>query len=106
MLKHVVMWKFLDEAEGKTRAENMQLINEMLVDLKPQIPDLLSLEIGQDIGVGRDPFDMVLITTFADAEALERYQNHPEHKKISHYVAKVRSARACVDFEMAHSGQA
>lgn len=106
MIKHVVMWKFLDEAEGKTRAENMQLISDLLMALKPQIPELLSLEIGQDIGVGRDPFDMVLITIFADAQSLERYQNHPEHKKISQYVAKVRSARACVDFEMNHLGQA
>ncbi len=39
------------------------------------------MEIGQDIGVGRDTFDMVLVTTFDDAEALERYQHHPAHRQ-------------------------
>jgi len=56
------------------------------------------MEIGEDIKIGRDPWDMVLIMTFDDAEALGLYQNHPAHKAVSAFVAKVRSNRACVDF--------
>ena len=99
MIKHIVMWKFKAEAEGKTRHENMDYINESLLALRPIIPEIESMEIGQDLGVGRDTYDMVLVTTFDDLEALERYQHHPAHKEVSAYVAKVRSDRACVDFE-------
>jgi hypothetical protein len=103
MLKHVVMWQFLEQAEGKSKAENMAWIRQALLELAPRIPDLLSIEIGEDIGVGRDPYDMCLITTFTDAEALDRYQHHPEHKLISAYVSKVRSGRACVDFNLSEA---
>jgi len=98
MLKHIVMWEFLDQAEGKSKQENMAWVRQALLDLQPRVPELISIEIGQDIGVGRDAYDMCLITTFEDAQALDRYQHHPEHKVISAYVSKVRSGRACVDF--------
>ena len=100
MIKHVVMWKFHDQAEGKSREENMAFIRAKLTALKPVISQLLSMEIGSDTGVGRDTYDMVLITTFENTDALEAYQQHPEHKKVSEYVAKVRKARACVDFHI------
>ncbi len=99
MIKHIVMWKFKAEAEGQTKVQNMEQVAESLLALRSIIPELESMEIGQDLGIGREPFDMVLITTFADAEALERYQHHPAHKAVSAFCAKVREARATVDFE-------
>lgn len=98
MIKHIVMWKFMDHAEGRSKQDNLDYVRDRLMTLPAIIPELKSIEIGQDIGIGRDPFDMALVTTFEDAAALERYQQHPEHKKISAYVSKVRTDRACVDF--------
>ena len=43
-------------------------------------------------------YDAVLISTFADAEALARYKVHPEHVKISNYCKKIRESRTFVDF--------
>jgi hypothetical protein len=99
MIKHIVLWKFKAEAEGLSKKENMAKVRASLYDLRPIIPELLSMEIGEDIGIGRDTFDMALITTFQDADALETYQHHPAHKAVSAYVSKVRNDRACVDFE-------
>jgi len=99
MIKHVVMWKFKAEAEGQTKAQNMDQLAEALLALRPIIPELESMEIGQDLGIGREPFDMVLITTFADADALDRYQHHPAHKAVSAFCARIRDERATVDFE-------
>lgn len=99
MIKHIVMWKFKPEAEGQTKQQNMDQLAESLLALRPIIPELQSMEIGQDIGIGRDSYDMVLITTFADEAALERYQHHPEHKLVSALCAKIRDERASVDFE-------
>jgi hypothetical protein len=30
---------------------------------------------------------------------LETYQEHPEHKRVAAYIGKVRTDRACVDYE-------
>ena len=98
MLKHIVMWRFQGQAEGKSKQEHMAWIKEHLLALQPVIPELLSMEIGQDIGVGRDTYDMALVTTFENAETLAFYQNHPAHKAVSAYVGKVRIARASVDY--------
>ena len=35
MIRHVVMWKFKAEAEGKTREENMAIVRERLYALLP-----------------------------------------------------------------------
>ena len=43
-------------------------------------------------------YDAVLISTFADAEALARYKVHPEHVKVSDYCKKIREGRVFVDF--------
>jgi hypothetical protein len=99
MIKHIVLWKFKDEAEGQTKDQNMDQLAESLLALRAVIPELESMEIGADIGVGRDTFDMVLVTTFADEQALARYQEHPAHKAVSEFCGKVRSDRASIDYE-------
>ena len=43
-------------------------------------------------------YDAVLISTFANAEALARYKVHPEHVKVSNYCKKIRESQAFVDF--------
>jgi len=98
MIRHIVMWSFLDQAEGADKKTNMAKIRAALLALRPIIPEILEMEIGEDIGIGRDTWDMVLITSFASAEDLEHYQHHPDHKAVSAFVAKVRKNRACVDF--------
>jgi hypothetical protein len=98
MLRHVVMWTFKEMAEGADKNANMAWVRNALLALRPIIPEIRQMEIGLDLGIGRDPWDMVLVMDFDDAVALERYQHHPEHKKVSGFVAKARDKRACVDF--------
>ena len=50
MIQHVVMWKFAEEAEGLTKAENMAWVKEHLTALIPIIPEIKKMEIGADIG--------------------------------------------------------
>ena len=100
MIQHVVMWKFAENAEGRTRAENMAWVKEHLTALIPIIPEIRKMEIGADIGGTDMSYDMVLIMEFESMEALHTYKVHPEHQKISQYVKKVRTARATVDREL------
>jgi len=92
------MWKFADTAMGRTKEENMEIVRDSLQKLPPVIAEIKSLEIGKDVLRSEMSYDMVLLMGFESLEDLERYQNHPEHKKVSEYVKKVRCGRATVDF--------
>ena len=100
MIEHVVMWKFADVAEGRTREENMEWVKEHLTALIPIVPEIRSMEIGADVGRTDMSYDMVLLTEFDSLEALHNYKVHPDHVVISNYVKTVRSARAVVDCEI------
>ncbi len=97
MLKHIVMWKFKDEAEGKTRAENCAHIKGMLEALPAVMPFIRSLEVGMNAYPGPMSSDMALIIEFDSKEDLDLYAGHPDHVKISQYVSKVREGRTVVD---------
>lgn len=98
MLTHIVMWQFKDEAEGKTKAQNCAFIKEMLETLPSKIPFIRSLEIGINEYASSMSADMVLISEFDSKEDLDLYAVHPEHVRVSEYVAKVRSSRMVCDF--------
>ena len=98
MLRHIVMWRFKDEAEGKTKLQNMEYIKERLLTLKGVIPELRHIELGFNVNESDMSYDMVLLTEFADQAALERYKNHPWHKEVSAYVSKVRTDRVTADY--------
>lgn len=99
MIKHIVMWKFEDSAENKTKEENINYVSESLFALQDEIPEIKYMEIGKDITHGEASYDMVLITEFESTKALDTYRVHPEHVKVSNYVRKVIFDRGAIDFE-------
>ncbi len=98
MIKHVVMWKLSDQAEGNSRTTNLSLVKEKLLALKQFISEIESLEVGENINSSEAAFDMVLITTHANQQALAQYINHPLHKEAASFIGKVVSERKVVDF--------
>jgi len=96
MIKHVVMWKLLPQAEGKSAGENARWMKTNLESLMGVVPELLSCEVGINVKDGN--YDTCLIATFESPEALERYKNHPAHVAISSYCSKVRESRVACDF--------
>ena len=82
MLKHIVMWKLKEFAEGKTKAENALIMKESLERLVGIVPEIISLQVGINEKESDMAYDAVLISTFANAEALARYKVHPEHVKV------------------------
>lgn len=98
MIKHIVMWKFKDEAEGAAKAENIAKVKALLEDLAARLDLIKSLEVRPGLPSGS--FDAVLITEFETPEDLAAYIVHPEHKKVSSFVKSVREARASVDYEI------
>ena len=100
MIKHIVMWKFKPFAEGKTRQENLLLVKSMLEALPEKIDFIRSMQVKLNVNPKEGMFDAVLLSEFDSLEDVANYRVHPEHKKISSYVALVREERASGDYEM------
>ncbi len=101
MIRHVVMFQFKEEAEGRTKAENVALIREMLDELPQKIGWIRSSMTGVNApGAAGDNYDLVLLTDFDTLEDLERYQVHPDHQAVGAQIRPLRLSRACVDFEI------
>ncbi|MBO5937243.1 MAG: Dabb family protein [Clostridia bacterium] len=100
MIKHIVMWKFKEEAEGCTKAENIAKVKAMLEALPEKIDFIREMQVNVNINPKEGMYDAVLTSAFDSIEDVERYRVHPEHKKISSFVALIREGRASVDYEI------
>ena len=100
MIKHIVMWKFKDFAEGATRQENLLKVKSMLEELPSEIDFIRQIEVNLNVNPKEGMYDAVLISLFDSLEDVNRYRVHPEHKKISAFVSLVREGRASVDYEV------
>lgn len=98
MLKHIVMWKLKDEAEGATKAENAKKMQQMLEALPAKIPGVLALEVGLNVLDGPTASDVCLYSEFPSLEVMLAYQEHPEHQKCVAFIKGVVSERRAVDY--------
>jgi hypothetical protein len=100
MIKHIVMWKFKDSAEGRSKEENLEIFRDMIANLGNHIEQIKHAETGIDFNRSAAAFDVVLYSEFASREDLGIYQDHPEHVKVKEFLGKVSLDRAVVDYEM------
>ena len=100
MLKHIVMWRFVEGAEGKSRKENAKWMKEHLEALVGVVPEIRSMEVGVNCYPGETAYDAVLISTFDDVNAMNRYKVHPAHVAVAEYCKKVRESRVDIDYEI------
>lgn len=100
MIHHIVMWKLKDEAEGADKKTNAMKIKNMLEALPKEIPWIEFIEVGININESDASYDAALYSKFRTQKDLHDYQVHPEHKKVSEFVGKVRTSRAVVDYEV------
>ena len=101
MIKHIVFFSFVDSYEGMNKNEIAQEIKTQLEALQDLVPQLRKIEVGinlADAPVGN--YDLVLYTEFDTMADLDAYQIHPEHKRVAAFIGKVKSQRACVDYQI------
>ena len=100
MIKHIVFFGLAENAEGKTKAENAEIIKFELENLVHFIPEIKKIEVGINApNAPKTNFDIALYTEFESLRTLDIYQEHPEHKRVSAYIGKVKTSRAAVDYE-------
>ncbi|SEG04690.1 Stress responsive A/B Barrel Domain [Caloramator fervidus] len=100
MIKHIVMWKLKDYAEGRSKKENAIFMKNILEQLKEKIDVIKSLEVGLNFAESDAAFDIVLYSEFETKQDLMAYINHPEHQKVVEFINKVKDLRYFVDYEV------
>ena len=100
MVKHIVMWKFKDHAEGLSKEENIIKVKSMLEALPGKIDFIREMHVEVNVNPREGMYDAILISAFDSIEDVEKYRVHPEHKKVSSYVALIKTDRASVDYEV------
>lgn len=96
-IRHIVLWKLAAD-DADTRALHAEQVEERLLSLRAEIPEILHLEVGRNVAYPQTNWDIVLVSEFADVEALERYQVHPAHQKAGVFIRSVVADRAAIDF--------
>ncbi|HJV02708.1 MAG TPA: Dabb family protein [Burkholderiaceae bacterium] len=100
MIKHIVMWKLKDQAEGADRAANAARMKALLDACANLTPGILAFEAVVAQPGLEATYDVILYSEFADKAALDAYQNHPEHQALKPFFGAVREARQCMDYEI------
>ncbi len=100
MVKHIVMFKFLENACGRTKEENVNIAANMLKDLQGKVPTLVASDVQiNSKSASQTNYDLVLTCDYNDWQGLEEYIVHPLHKAVGEFMNDVRESRACVDYE-------
>ena len=99
MIKHIVMWKLKDEAEGADRAANAREMKRRLDECAQIVPGMLAFEVSLAQPGLEATYDVVLYSEFADKAALAAYAAHPTHQALVPFIGAVREARQCMDYE-------
>jgi heme-degrading monooxygenase HmoA len=99
MIKHIVMWKLKEHAEGADRAANAAKMKSLLDGCRDVVPGIVEFEVALAQPGLEATYDVVLYSVFADKAALDAYQDHPKHVAVKPFIGAVRLERQCMDYE-------
>ena len=94
MLTHIVCWKYKPET---TEAEIETHIAK-LENLPNVISDVLSFNVGRDVLHLERSFDLGLVATYQNREALDAYTIHPAHQEVVGLGKRIAEKVVSVDF--------
>ncbi|HMO03591.1 MAG TPA: Dabb family protein [Kiritimatiellia bacterium] len=99
MIKHIVLWKVKELADGLDRPQIAAKMKHDLEALRPVIPAIRHLEVGVNCIPSDAAFDVALYSEFDSRTDLEAYMTHPAHQAVVGFVRSVVTARHVVDYE-------
>ncbi|MBR7120807.1 MAG: Dabb family protein [Lentisphaeria bacterium] len=99
MVKHIILWQLKDELSPAEKISVKAGIKTGLESLAGKIPGLLKIQVHTD-GLPSSNADVMLDSSFTDADALKTYAAHPEHLAVADSaVLPFTKTRLCLDFE-------
>jgi hypothetical protein len=100
MVKHIVLLQLKDYPNKTQKLENALQLKKALEHMKVFIDEIKYIEVGLNFSENPSAYDLVLTTTFNSEQDLEKYMNHPEHKKVLVFLNQVTEKKALVDYEI------
>jgi len=100
LIRHIVMWKLKAHAEGADRAANAARMKTLLDSCAQLVAGIHRWEVALARPGLEATCDVVLVSEFESQAALDAYQNHPQHLAMKPFIAAVREARHCMDYEI------
>jgi hypothetical protein len=100
MIKHIVMWKLKDHAEGADRAANAAEMKRRLDACAQLVPGILAFEVRLAQPGLEATSDVILYAEFANEAALRAYGAHPTHQALVPFFKAVRDGRECMDYQV------
>ncbi len=90
MIRHIVLWTLHNPADAPR-------FKALLDSCARLVPGIVEFDVGiREAGLEANA-DVVLVSTFTNAQQLEAYQNHPQHKAVAAELGTMRSGRHVVD---------
>lgn len=101
MIRHLVMWKLKEFAEGYPKEENALLLKHRLESLTDHIAEIRRVEAGINVlNHGSGNYDVVLEMLFDNEDDLQKYHIHPKHVELGEWIKNIRAERAAVDYKI------
>ena len=97
MVKHIVLWNFIETMSADEKKEAGLKMKSVLEPLKDVIPGVISLKVVLN-ELDSSNRDIALIAEYESVEALNNYTFHPAHVEAGKFVRSVTCNRACLDF--------
>jgi hypothetical protein len=100
MVKHILFWKLKEQAEGRSKAENIEILREKVLALPQSIPQIRAIEFGANFATVAAAFDLAVTLQFADMTDFETFLPHSAHIALGQAVNPLRESWAVVDYEI------
>ncbi|MBQ2697335.1 MAG: Dabb family protein [Clostridia bacterium] len=100
MIRHIVMFRFAEEADGRSKQENLEFARNKLLALPEVIPEIKSFEVHLNCNLNGTNCDICAIGDYENLDDLEAYRVHPAHKAVGIFMRAVAEQRAAFDFEV------
>ncbi len=98
MIRHIVSFRLLASDPAQRHAHSREL-RDRLEALRDVDAGVVELGVFFDVGEDEKHWPVILVSTFADREALARYQVHPRHREVVAWMNDgVVGERAAVDY--------
>ncbi|MEF3192564.1 MAG: Dabb family protein [Campylobacterales bacterium] len=95
MIRHIVFFQLPKD----TTVTPDELVKE-LMSMKGRVASLQEIEAGCDFSREERSYDVALITTFSDRNALRSYASDPYHQEIISWIKQAGITSKVVDYEI------
>ena len=93
-IKRISLFKLKNRSE-----KQIQEVADKLRSMQGNIPSLMNMEVGINFSKSDEAYDVLMIATFKNKEALLTYSKDPFHLKVKSFVEQHYKNRAVVDYE-------